>query len=87
MTSAGLSRTAWRRSGRCTARGACAWSRVAAAVFQSRSNVFFARSLALFGALHRAGRLRVDQATEIAGIDNIDHRGPAYPDFVIASHD
>ncbi|KAK9837144.1 hypothetical protein WJX81_005991 [Elliptochloris bilobata] len=44
-------------------------------------------SLALFGALHRAKRLRVDQATEIAGIDNIDHRGPAYPDFVIASHE
>ena len=56
-------------------------------MFHSRNNVFIARSLALFGALHRAGRLRVDQATEIAGIDNIDHRGPAYPDFVIASHD
>jgi len=44
-------------------------------------------SLALFWALHAAKRLRVDQATEIAGIDNIDHHGPAYPDFVIASHD
>ena len=51
------------------------------------SDFYAARSLALFGALHRAGCLRVDQATEIAGIDNIDHRGPAYPDFVIASHD
>ena len=56
-------------------------------MFQSESDSIPARSLALFGALHRAGRLRVDQATEIAGIDNIDHRGPAYPDFVIASHD
>jgi hypothetical protein len=33
----------------------------------------------VFYALSRLGRLRVDQATELAGIDNIEHGGPAYP--------
>lgn len=35
----------------------------------------------LFWLLARQGMLRVDQATELAGIDNIDHGGPAYPEF------
>jgi hypothetical protein len=33
----------------------------------------------VFYVLSRLGRLRVDQATELAGIDNIEHGGPAYP--------
>lgn len=28
--------------------------------------------------------LRVDQATELAGIDNFEHGGPAYPEFCLA---
>lgn len=35
----------------------------------------------VFLGLARARLLRVDQATELAGIDNIDHGGPAYPEF------
>jgi Amt family ammonium transporter len=35
----------------------------------------------LFGALRHLNILRVDQMTELAGIDNIDHGGPAYPDW------
>lgn len=35
----------------------------------------------LFGALRHFNLLRVDQLTELAGIDNIDHGGPAYPEF------
>ena len=41
--------------------------------------VFF--SLIIFLPLKHFGRLRVDQATELAGIDNIEHGGPAYPEF------
>ena len=41
--------------------------------------VFF--SLLIFLPLKYFGRLRVDQATELAGIDNIEHGGPAYPEF------
>lgn len=40
---------------------------------------FFA--VLLFGALRHWRVLRVDQATELAGIDNMDHGGPAYPEF------
>ncbi|WIA19506.1 hypothetical protein OEZ85_004117 [Tetradesmus obliquus] len=36
---------------------------------------------ALFFVLRRLNLLRVDQLTELAGIDNIDHGGPAYPEF------
>jgi ammonia channel protein AmtB len=35
----------------------------------------------LFLGLRWYGALRVDQATELAGIDHIDHGGPAYPEF------
>lgn len=35
-----------------------------------------------FMLLSKFGLLRVDQATELAGIDNIEHGGPAYPEFV-----
>ena len=43
--------------------------------------VFF--SLAAFFPLKYFKRLRVEQITELAGIDNIDHGGPAYPEFTI----
>jgi ammonium transporter, Amt family len=46
-----------------------------------------ATSFTLFFLLRHFGRLRVERETEIAGIDNIDHGGPAYPDFVIRAHD
>lgn len=36
----------------------------------------------LFGLLRHFNLLRVDQMTELAGIDNIDHGGPAYPEFI-----
>jgi len=36
----------------------------------------------LFGMLRHFNLLRVDQMTELAGIDNIDHGGPAYPEFI-----
>jgi len=35
-------------------------------------------ALAVFWTLRRRGLLRVDHATELAGIDNMDHGGPAY---------
>jgi Amt family ammonium transporter len=38
-------------------------------------------SLIAFWMLRRAGRLRVDQVTELAGLDNMEHGGPAYPEF------
>ncbi|GFR44048.1 hypothetical protein Agub_g5208 [Astrephomene gubernaculifera] len=38
-------------------------------------------SLAVFWVLRRSGRLRVDQVTELAGLDNMEHGGPAYPEF------
>jgi Amt family ammonium transporter len=38
-------------------------------------------SLTIFKVLDRLGMLRVDQATELAGIDNFEHGGPAYPEF------
>jgi Amt family ammonium transporter len=38
-------------------------------------------SLLVFVPLRHFGRLRVDQATELAGIDNMEHGGPAYPEF------
>jgi Amt family ammonium transporter len=38
-------------------------------------------ALAVFWVLRRRGLLRVDHATELAGIDNMDHGGPAYPEF------
>lgn len=34
----------------------------------------------MFEALERYHLLRVDQVTELAGIDNMDHGGPAYPE-------
>eukprot|EP00775_Hariotina_reticulata_P005136 gene5136-5376_t len=39
-------------------------------------------ALLLFGLLRRLKLLRVEQETELAGIDNIIHNGPAYPEFV-----
>eukprot|EP00798_Chlamydomonas_sp_ICE-L_P023170 gene23170-30379_t len=41
--------------------------------------IFF--SVILFGALRYYNLLRVDQTTELAGIDNIEHGGPACPEF------
>ncbi|KAG2496659.1 hypothetical protein HYH03_005479 [Edaphochlamys debaryana] len=38
-------------------------------------------SLAVFISLRWLGRLRVDQVTELAGLDNMEHGGPAYPEF------
>jgi Amt family ammonium transporter len=35
----------------------------------------------VFGTLRHFNLLRIDQMTELAGIDNIDHGGPAYPEF------
>eukprot|EP00877_Chromochloris_zofingiensis_P005647 jgi/Chrzof1/15083/Cz09g26170.t1 len=35
----------------------------------------------VFLALKRRGVLRVDHITELAGIDNMEHGGPAYPEF------
>lgn len=35
----------------------------------------------VFYLLRRLGRLRVDQVTELAGLDNMEHGGPAYPEF------
>lgn len=35
----------------------------------------------MFTVLRHFGFLRVDQMTELAGIDNIEHGGPAYPEF------
>jgi Amt family ammonium transporter len=35
----------------------------------------------LFYTLRRFNLLRVEQLTELAGIDNIDHGGPAFPEF------
>lgn len=40
-------------------------------------------SLAVFKILDRLNMLRVDQATELAGIDNMEHGGPAYPEFAV----
>lgn len=39
-------------------------------------------ALPMFLTLRRLGLLRVDQQTELAGIDNIEHGGPAFPEFV-----
>jgi Amt family ammonium transporter len=33
--------------------------------------------------LDRLGMLRVDQATELAGIVNMEQGGPAYPEFTL----
>ncbi|GLC55549.1 hypothetical protein PLESTB_000999400 [Pleodorina starrii] len=38
-------------------------------------------SVLAFWLLRRTGRLRVDQVTELAGLDNMEHGGPAYPEF------
>ncbi|PNW75546.1 hypothetical protein CHLRE_12g531000v5 [Chlamydomonas reinhardtii] len=38
-------------------------------------------SVLVFYLLRRLGRLRVDQVTELAGLDNMEHGGPAYPEF------
>ena len=42
---------------------------------------------ATFGALRAGGRLRVDTAAEVAGIDHVDHGGPAYPDFELRTRE
>lgn len=39
-------------------------------------------ALPLFKGLAYFKALRVDQVTELAGIDNIEHGGPAYPEFI-----
>lgn len=46
-------------------------------------SVFF--SVLVFLPLQLTGRLRVDQATELAGIDNMEHGGPAYPEFAMTA--
>jgi len=47
----------------------------------------FAGSVALvmFQVLGHYKMLRVDQVSELAGIDNIDHNGPAYPEVMTAT--
>lgn len=47
----------------------------------------FALAAATFGALRAVGRLRVDTAAELAGIDHVDHGGPAYPDFELKTRE
>ncbi|EFJ47052.1 hypothetical protein VOLCADRAFT_92451 [Volvox carteri f. nagariensis] len=39
-------------------------------------------SILAFSTLKRFQLLRVDQQTELAGIDNMEHGGPAYPEFL-----
>ncbi|KAG2449195.1 hypothetical protein HYH02_005942 [Chlamydomonas schloesseri] len=39
-------------------------------------------ALLTFGTLKKLQLLRVDQQTELAGIDNMEHGGPAYPEFL-----
>ncbi|KXZ50943.1 hypothetical protein GPECTOR_14g19 [Gonium pectorale] len=39
-----------------------------------------------FSVLKHYGLLRVDQQTELAGIDNMEHGGPAYPEFLQRVH-
>ncbi|GIL81282.1 hypothetical protein Vretimale_1094 [Volvox reticuliferus] len=39
-------------------------------------------SVLTFMTLKRFNLLRVDQQTELAGIDNMEHGGPAYPEFL-----
>lgn len=39
-------------------------------------------ALLTFGILKKLQLLRVDQQTELAGIDNMEHGGPAYPEFL-----
>ena len=56
--------------------GACA---IAALSFSLSALVFF--------GMRAAGVLRVDTATEIAGIDHVDHGGPAYPDFELKTRE
>jgi len=43
-------------------------------------------SLLVFLPLKYFVLLRVDQATELAGIDNIEHGGPAYPEFNLVNY-
>lgn len=43
-------------------------------------------ALAFFWTLKRLGRLRVEQAVELAGLDAVDHGGPAYPEFSLVAH-
>jgi len=47
----------------------------------------FAAAAALFGALRACGRLRVDTAAELAGIDHVDHGGSAYPDVELKARE
>lgn len=42
-------------------------------------------ALCMFQVLGHYKLLRVDQVSELAGIDNIDHNGPAYPEVMSAS--
>mmetsp|Transcript_4902 Transcript_4902/g.8523 ORF Transcript_4902/g.8523 Transcript_4902/m.8523 type:complete len:455 (-) Transcript_4902:1366-2730(-) len=43
-------------------------------------------ALIAFTCLARTGHLRVDQATELAGIDLIAHGGPAYPEYSLRTN-
>ena len=51
------------------------------------SALSFSLSALVFFGMRAAGVLRVDTATEIAGIDHVDHGGPAYPDFELKTRD
>jgi len=42
-------------------------------------------AIVMFLALGHYKLLRVDQVSELAGIDNIDHNGPAYPEVMSAT--
>jgi Amt family ammonium transporter len=65
------------------ARGRAGWSQLGVQVAGAAAIAALSASAsaATFGALRAAGRLRVDTASEVAGIDHVDHGGPAYPDF------
>lgn len=51
------------------------------------SALSFSLSALVFFGMRAAGVLRVDTATEIAGIDHVDHGGPAYPDFELKTRE
>ena len=51
------------------------------------SALSFSLSALVFFGMRAGGVLRVDTATEIAGIDHVDHGGPAYPDFELKTRE
>lgn len=47
----------------------------------------FSLSALVFFGMRAGGVLRVDTATEVAGIDHVDHGGAAYPDFELKTRE